>query len=374
MEQDASVQSRLLSVDAFRGFSIIGMIMADTAFMFVLVCKCSCFSVLLHKEWHGVTFADLVFPFFAFAVGISVVLSYSRKPSGPGQSQRLLSRAIWRTVKLFLLGFVVNVLINNSFGTNSIQVMGVLQRISLVYLACVLFYLFSRWRTQMAAGAFMLLAYWLAMALIPVPGIGTGILEPGRNLAAWIDRLIIPGALSEGTWDTEGLFSTIPAAVTGMTGMLAGYLLISKLTLEKKVIGLFLGGFLSIVLGQVWNLSFPINKGLWTSSFVLYTSGWASVTLASFIWLLEITAFQKWSRICVLLGRKSLLCYILHLVLLGAVASPLFGDQSLMSLSISSLGRVLPTELVSLLFSFAIVGVCYAVVVLLNRKGIFLRI
>jgi predicted acyltransferase len=314
---------RIISVDAFRGFTIIGMIMANTMFVCRTFGQYSCYSVLLHEQWHGATFADLVFPFFLFIVGVSVVLSYSKKIPCPGHNPRLLLRATWRAIKLFLLGIVVNVLMAG--GEGSISMMGVLQRIALVYLACVLLYLFSRWRTQLVVGAFVLVSYWLAMAFIPVPSVGTGILEPGTNLAAWIDQIIQPGALNMGTWDTEGLFSTIPAIGTGITGMLAGHLLISTLTVEKKVIGLFLGGFVSMVLGQLWGLSFPINKSLWTSSFVLYTSGWACVTLASFTWLSDIAAFRKWSRICIVLGRKSLFCYIVHLVLLGAGLFPLFG-------------------------------------------------
>jgi len=368
---DQIENDRIISVDAFRGFTIISMILANTMFVCKAIGKYSCYSVLLHKEWHGATFADLVFPFFLFIVGVSVILSYSKKIPYSGHKQHLLLRATWRAIKLFVLGVAVNVLMAG--GEGPISVMGVLQRIGLVYLVCVLLYLFSNQRAQIAVCATILLSYWMAMVLIPVPSLGAGVLEPGRNLAAWIDQIIQPGALNMGTWDTEGLFSTIPAIGTGITGMLAGHLLISELTVERKVIGLFLGGFLSIALGQLWGLSFPFNKSLWTSSFVLYTSGWACVTLASFTWLLGIKIFRKWSHICIVLGRKSLFCYILHMVLLGASIFPLFDKQSLMSLSVLSLGRVLPLEVATLLFSFVIIAMCYGIVTIVYRIRICIK-
>lgn len=365
---------RLLSVDSFRGVTIIGMIIANTTWIFKSTYDCSCFSVFLHGEWHGVTFADMIFPFFVYIMGLSVVLSLSRGQFDSGRRQFVFSKVIWRTIKLFLLGVAINALMLMAGGKGPISVMGVLQRIGLVYLACVLLYLFTRWRTQLAVGAFVLLSYWLAMAFIPVPSIGTGILEPGRNLAAWMDQIIQPGALNAGTWDSEGLFSTIPAVATGITGMLAGYLLISSLTTEQKVIWLFLGGFLTIVIGQLWGLVFPLNKWLWTSSFVLFTSGWASVTLASFTWLIRITAIRKWSRFSISLGKKSLFCYVLHFFVLGFFMAPLFGKKPLMELSLSSLEKVLPSELVVLLFSLVIVAVCYGVVILLFRKTVRIEV
>lgn len=360
---------RLLSVDSFRGVTIISMIIANTTFVFKATYECSGFSVFLHKEGHGVTFADMIFPFFVYIMGLSVVLSFSRRQFDSGRRQLVFSKVIWRAIKLFLLGVVVNVLIAAG-EEGTVSMMGVLQRISLVYLACALFYLFTGWKTQVVTGVLLLLLYWMAMVLIPVPSLGAGVLEPGRNLAAWMDQIIQPGALNMGTWDTEGLFSTIPAVATGITGMLAGYLLISSLTTEQKVIWLFLGGFLAIVVGQLWGLVFPLSKMLWTSSYVLFTSGWASVTLASFTWLLRITAIRRWSRIFISLGKKSLFCYVLHFFVLGFSMAPLFGKKALMELSLSSLEKVLPSELVTLLFSLLIVAVCYGVVILLFRKTV----
>jgi predicted acyltransferase len=361
-------KDRVISVDAFRGFAIIGMIVVH-----VHLFSAGSYSLFINTEWNGANFADMIMPFFLFIVGVSVVLSYSLK-SGYDRRTWLVLRALFRSTMLFLIGIGVNLIISTALHQEGIRFMGVLQRIAFVYFACVLLYLFFSWKSQIAVGVLLLFSYWLVMTMIPMMSQESGILEPGKNLAHWIDSRLIPGTLDHGTWDSEGFLTTFHAIVTGISGMLAGYILISKLSAEKKVNSLFVSGFLSFVLGHAWNLSFPFNKLLWTSSFVLYTSGLAYMLLAAFTWLIDIMEFRKWSHGFVILGRQALFTYVFHILLLWACIIPLYEQTSTLTLVITGLDRVFPIKLASLIFSFVFILVCYAVVSLLHWKKIYIRI
>lgn len=362
------LKNRVISVDAFRGFTIIGMIIVH-----VHMFSADSYGFFINSEWNGVNFADMIMPFFLFIVGVSIVLSYSRKQH-EGKRTRLVLHALFRSTLLFLIGIGVNLIISTALHQEGIRIMGVLQRIALVYFACVLLYLFLRWRFQIAVGVLLLFSYWLVMTIIPMTSPDSGILEPGKNLAHWIDSRLIPGTLDHGTWDSEGILTSFHAIVTGISGMLAGYILISKFSTEKKVYILFAAGFLSFVFGHVWNLFFPFNKFLWTSSFVLYTSGFSCMLLAAFTWFIDIMGLRKWSYTFVILGRQALFTYVLHILLLWACIIPLYEGASTLTLAITSLDNVFPIKLASLIFSLLFIFVCYAIVSLLHWKKIYIKI
>jgi predicted acyltransferase len=297
---------RLLSLDAFRGFTVAAMILVNNPGDWGAV-----YSPLLHKPWNGLSPTDLVFPFFLFIMGVSISLSLSKRKTDNDQ-RSLNKKIISRTLKLFAIGILLNLLPDFKF--NELRYTGVLQRIALVYLVCSIIYMNTGWKKQIGISLFILIAYWLSMTLIPVEGIAVK-LEPGQNLAAWIDSYLLPGKMWNGTWDPEGIFSTLPAIVTGLGGMLAGNLILTSLSMEKKLNWLFLIGVTACVIACIWNWSFPINKNLWTSSYVLLTGGLAAMTLASAIFLVDILNYKSFAMIGVVFGMNAIAIYVFSALL-----------------------------------------------------------
>jgi predicted acyltransferase len=365
MTANTEKSNRLISVDVFRGATIIGMILVNVQGEHGL-------ATFRHCAWNGVHFADLIFPFFLFIVGVSIVLSLSQLHGNPGKKTWL--KVLWRTAKLLIIGIALNTLSGLVYHDSGIRFMGVLQRIGLVYLACVVIFFYLNTRQQLILGAFLLIFYWLAMMLVPIPSVGSGILEPGRNIAAWIDSFLVPGRMFQGTWDPEGFFSTIPAIATGISGLLAGYLLRSGKSAESKIIYLFFFGFVMFAVGNIWDTIFPCNKHIWTSSFVMYTSGLALLTLASFIWLIDVRGFNRWFKIGVVFGMNAIFAYIFHELLILVTCLPVYHGASVNSLTISTLERFFSPDLSSLLYLAGFVFVCYGMVYFLYIRKIFIKL
>lgn len=325
------------------------------------------YAPLLHAEWHGVTPTDYIFPFFIFIVGVSITLSFG-KLLAMGKSKAALG---WKTLKraaiIFALGLFLWLF--PDFNFSEIRIPGVLQRIALVFLACALLYLHTTWRQQAFIGTMLLVLYWAVMRLVPVPGIGAGVLEPGQNLAAWIDSLLVPGKMWQGTWDPEGILSTFPAIATGILGMLAGRVLgATGLTEERRVLWLFLGGFVLFAVGTMWGWVFPINKNLWTSSYVLYTGGLAALALASAYFVIEILGHTKWATVGVIFGSNAITAYVLGSILPGLLGSV---NRWYVSTIIEGSGMA---QFMSLLWAIGICMLCYIPIYLLYRKRIFIKV
>src|SRR5688572_1814084 len=224
--QSAQSKPRLISLDAMRGFTIAAMILVNFPGDDEHV-----FAPLKHTVWNGLTPTDLIAPFFLFIVGISIVLAYSRRVNDPDSV--LYKKIIFRSIKIFAVGIFLNLLPDFNFA--DLRYTGTLPRIAIVFLVCALLYLNTSLRQQVWIGATILLGYWLAMTLIPTPGQGKVMLERGINLAAWIDSKFLPGKMWQGTWDPEGILSTFPSIVSGISGLLAGHLLISNRSRENKI-------------------------------------------------------------------------------------------------------------------------------------------
>lgn len=264
---------------------------------------------LLHAPWHGCTPTDLVFPFFLFSVGVSIHFAYkSKKANG-------LTKAVWlkilkRSILIFALGLFLSLF--PSFNFETVRIPGVLQRISLVFLFCALLYFYLNWRLQALVFAGILIAYYFLMNLVPVPGIGPANLEINTNLAAWLDNKLLSGHLwvQTKTWDPEGILSTLPAIATGISGMLIGHLLTSDVAMPTRLYRLIGSGAALIVLGLCWSITFPFNKALWTSSYVLYTSGLATVLLASFYWIIDYKGIYTWSKPLLWYGVNALIVFV----------------------------------------------------------------
>lgn len=299
----SSSPGRLVSLDAFRGLAIAGMILVNNPGSWAHV-----YRPLRHASWHGWTPTDLIFPFFLFIVGVAIPLS-TRKRLERGDTRRsLFLHILRRSAILFGLGLFMAAF--PRFDLENLRIMGVLQRIGLVYLAAASVYLFLGRRDRLLLLLLLLLGYWALLTLVPVPGYGPGDLSPEGNLGAYLDRLVLGDRLWQKTWDPEGILSTLPAVGTALLGIIAGEWILSDRSLPPKSLGLAAGGAVAVVLGLLWDPVFPINKSLWTSSYVLFTAGVASVTLGTMFWVLEVREKKTWAKPLVVYGMNAIAVFV----------------------------------------------------------------
>lgn len=360
--------NRILSVDAFRGFTIAAMILVNNPGDWGYV-----FGPLLHAEWNGLTPTDLIFPFFLFIVGISISLAYSKKLESGANKPKLVQKILWRSVKIFLIGLALNFI--HVLNLADLRIVGVLQRIAIVFMVCSLLFLFSGRRIQIITAVSILLAYFLAMVLIPIPGYGKAMLEPGINLAAWVDSYLVPGKMWQITWDPEGFFSTLPAIATGIFGMLIGSFIHSKKAAEQKMLWIYLIGFAALAIGYMWSWVFPINKNLWTSSFVLVTGGLACLTLASFMFLIDFLANKRLAQAGIIFGANAITIYVM-----AELGNKLFYQLPFGQLSLSghfmqlfSASEIL-LKTGSFLYALFYIAVLFIPALILYRRKIFIRL
>lgn len=312
MTPAAPIYTRLLSLDVFRGLTVMAMILVNNPGDWGHI-----YWPLEHAEWNGWTPTDLIFPFFLFIVGVSLAYALAgaknaRAPLGP-----VLARVARRAAILFALGVFTS--LYPEFNFSVVRIMGILQRIALVFLACSFLYLTTSWRTQAALLVVLLLGYAALLQLVPVPGIGPASLAPTTNLGAWLDRLVLtePHLWQQSrTWDPEGLLGTVSALGTGLLGVLAAqWLHRPALGPGVRVGGLAAAGAVMAVLGQLWNSWFPINKALWSSSFVLLTGGLALMMLAALYWLCDVRYYRRWAAPAVVYGANAITVFFLSAIL-----------------------------------------------------------
>jgi predicted acyltransferase len=290
----------------FRGLTIAAMILVSTPGTWDAV-----YWPLDHAIWNGWTLADLVFPFLLFAMGAAVPVALARRRRTP---KHLWRHVLRRALILFGIGLALNALDPSAHLSLSLfRIPGVLQRIAIVYVAVAVLTERTSPRTQAIVAASALLGYWAAMALIPVPGTGPGVLTPDGNLAAFVDRALLGRHLVHATWDSEGLLSTVPSVVTALGGVLAGRWLMHSPRPHHDSVRLFLIGLAAAGLGLLWDRVFPINKNLWTSSFVMLSGGLATATLALCHWLIDVRGWRRWSTPFAALGRNALATYVLSI-------------------------------------------------------------
>jgi predicted acyltransferase len=289
---------------------------------------------LHHSPWNGFTFYDLIFPLFIFIAGVSMPYSYGKFLSGEATENKKAKREIYkalirRTLILIFLGTVVNGLFKWQ-GYEATRLASVLGRIALACFFAAVIYLNTNKRTQIIWFVGILLGYWAAMMLIPVPNFGAGILTPEGNLGAYVDRILLPGKLHRKVYDPEGLLSTIPAICSALLGVFTGEFLRSKdkgqSTLGKAAM-MLAAGFALLLLGWLWGFIFPVNKTMWTSSFVLYAGGWSMILFAIFYWVIDVAQFKNWSKPLIWIGANSILIYLAAhgLVNFESTAQFLFG-------------------------------------------------
>jgi predicted acyltransferase len=365
---------RLVSLDVFRGITIAGMTLVNNPGTWS-----SIYGPLKHAEWNGITPTDYIFPFFLFIVGVAIPIAFAKRQEGP--TRDIYYKILSRGAKIFALGLVIyaipffgwsetdlsqfwKVLISLGFtavlylylvdrsklaaivlaatavlililylaGTSfvwmdlaTVRIPGVLQRIAVCYVVASIIFLNTTWRQQAIIGACILVGYWLMMTLIPVPGCGvTTIDDKACNFAAYLDRTILT---SDHLWsaakvfDPEGMLSTLPAIVTTMLGALTGKWLIGERDRVEKANGIFFAGTILAAAGWSWSLLFPLNKALWTSSFVLYTAGLALLTLGVCYWLVDVKRMSWWTKPFVVFGVNALALYVFSGILSNLLGS-----------------------------------------------------
>lgn len=347
-------RERLISLDVFRGLTILLMTIVNNPGDWGHV-----YAPLLHSEWHGCTPTDLVFPFFIFIMGVAVPLAMPAK----NWDNTTFNKILVRSLRMFCLGIFFNYFSKiQLFGLEGISLLigrliitvavgyalmgnfsskvknilafsiliiylflaysgieayhdvrlpGVLQRIAIVYFVVSLLYLKTSKKTQIITGVVLLLGYWAIMTLIPVPGIGAANLEKGTNLASWVDSVLLKGHMYRETitWDPEGILSTLPSIVNGIIGLLIGQIVQLEITKTQKATKIILAGITLIIIGLVWDIFFPINKSLWTSSYVLYTTGLAATCLAILYYIIDIADYKKGFKLFLIWGVNPMIVF-----------------------------------------------------------------
>ena len=302
---DRDRTERIISLDAFRGLTIAGMILVNNPGSWSHI-----YGPLRHAEWHGVRLADLVFPFFLFIVGVSVAISFGRRLASGEGKRSLYSKIVRRALILFALGLLLNGFPH--YDLSSLRIPGVLQRIAVCYLATAAIFINSTWKGQLAWAAGLLLLYWAAMEWIPYPGGSAGLYERGNNLASWLDGRLLAGHMWAVTkrWDPEGILSTLPAISTTLSGVLAGMWLTTERAPRERATALIAAGAAAAATGSLWHLLMPINKSLWTSSYALFTAGLASICLGALHYLVDVRGRKGWTFPLRVLGMNAITAYV----------------------------------------------------------------
>jgi len=351
---------RMLSLDAFRGITIAGMILVNNPGTGAAI-----YWPLEHAEWDGWTPTDLVFPFFLFIVGVAITLALG-KPR-PGVYAKIVRRtAIIFALGLFLYGFP-------KFELATWRIPGVLQRIAVCYCITALIFLHSSWKTQARITIGLLLGYWVLLT-------AGADLSKERSLASVVDVLVFGKHTYKPVYDPEGLLSTLPSVATTLCGVLAGHWLKTQRSQFEKACGMFVAGAFCITLGWIWNGWFPINKALWTSSYVLFTGGMALQFLALCYWLMDIKAYTAWAKPFVIYGSNALAVYFLSSFMADilVVLRVTLADGRVVTLKRLIFERAFlswaSTINASMFFGLAYVAFWLAMMWLLYRKQIFIKV
>ncbi|KTD75147.1 putative Heparan-alpha-glucosaminide N-acetyltransferase [Legionella waltersii] len=300
---------RLLSLDVFRGITIVLMIFVNGQAVL------NHYSILGHADWNGCTFADLVFPFFLFIVGLTTVISLHKHKSNERKNELYLG-ILKRTIMLFALGVFLNIF-PYPINLETIRIYGILQRIAVCYFVGALLYLNTSQKVQLALFISILIGYWFLMVKIPVPGTSGTELTQNENWVAYFDQLLFaPAHLYEKYYDPEGFLSTFPAIASTLAGLLTGKFLLSSKSSSIKCLLMLLAGCVFLVISWFWSINFPMNKNLWTSSFVLWTSGWALVLFAVCYGVIDIYDYRKWAFPFKVFGMNAIFAFVFHAILL----------------------------------------------------------
>ena len=309
---------RLVSLDVFRGFTMAAMVLVNNGGD-----GNHLYPQLAHSYWHGWTFTDWIFPFFLWISGMSTTYAVAVRRSRGATTQDLVLQVLRRSALIFLIGVFLNgfpfgMIGDSAFSFATWRIPGVLQRIAICYLLGSLLYLWLPARRFWYVIAGLFLAYWLMMEFLPVPGVGAGSWERGRNFAAYIDEVVIGSHAYMRTrpWDPEGIISTLPALGTFLFGVLAGnFLRGAKSSAEEKTSWFFVSGCILLVASVVLDMWVPINKRLWTPSYAMMMAGWAHLVFASCYFLIDVKGIRKGTTPFLVFGMNAIFIYAVSSVL-----------------------------------------------------------
>ena len=318
MAYSSSGSNRLLSIDALRGFDML-MISGAGSFIGALALKTNwpwaqvVAAQFEHPAWHGFTFYDFIMPLFLFIAGVSLPFSLNKGLKKGLSKKQLYRKAFRRMFILIILGIFYKNAPVPFFDPTEIRFGSVLGRIGFAGFITTLFFLNFNWWQRLIAVFSILLVYYAAVFYIPVPGFGAGDLSFEGNLVGWFDRKFNPGRLLQGTYDELGLLTQFPALCLTMLGAMGGELLRNReLSQGEKLQYLSIAGTVGIGLGILWSLHFPINKHLWSSSFILLTAGMAFWSLFIFYGVIDVWGKRKWAYFFKVIGMNSLVIYLVY--------------------------------------------------------------
>ena len=364
-------RERLVSLDVFRGITIAGMVLVNNPGSWEHI-----YWPLEHAAWSGWTPTDLVFPFFLFIVGVSITLALGKRLEVGGGNRDVYLKIIKRTLIIFAIGLFLNGF--PYFGLAEFRIPGVLQRIAVCYFFASIIFLNTKIRTQIAIVIGLLLAYWLLVKFVPAPGYAAGDLTKEGSLPSYVDRVVFGKHVwaQAKVYDPEGILSTIPAIATTLIGVLTGHWLRTEKTRYEKAAGMFVAGAICVAIGWAWNAFFPINKALWTSSYVIFTGGLALQFLAFCYWLIDIKGYRRWAKPFEVFGLNAIALYVvadLIASLLGLIK--VGGGDSLGGWIYDHVFASWASPVnASLAFAICFVLVCLGLMWILYRRRIFLKV
>jgi predicted acyltransferase len=398
-------RERLLSLDVFRGVTVAGMLLVNDPGTWSAI-----YPPLEHAAWNGWTPTDLVFPFFLFIGGITTWLSHDARGARGDDERALRAQILRRGALIFLFGLLINGFpyftwtdvpgvadptLLQRIGDRLLhwRILGVLQRIGIAYTIAALLTLRTTLRQQIVIVASILLGYWVLMTVLPVPGEGTiGALlldEPSRTMAAWVDRAVLDWSrwglgnhlwASSVTWDPEGVLSTLPAVGTVMLGNMAGRWIGERRPLTERLAGLSAAGALGMMAGLMWNWAFPINKSLWTSSYVVFSGGLAALALATVMWIVDFHRVRRFTTPFVVYGINPIVAFVGSAVMARCIYSIFTVSWQGTRIPLQEgiyralFASWLPPLDASLAFALSFVLLWYGILLLLHRRGIILKV
>ncbi|MEN8186288.1 MAG: heparan-alpha-glucosaminide N-acetyltransferase domain-containing protein [Bacteroidota bacterium] len=368
-----STSKRILSVDIFRGATIAAMILVNNPGTWGAI-----YPPFKHADWHGLTPTDLIFPFFLFIVGMSITFAYTKKKES-GVNADVYKKIISRTIKLIALGLILaGFLITPPFfkDLSTLRLPGVLQRIGVVFFIASIIFLHFNWKTFFSVFVLILIGYWLIMTQIPING-EMPLLTQEHNWATIVDQKILTLDHMWRIYDPEGILSTIPAIATTIFGMFLGKILLDKNKSEKeKLIRFIIIGIIALIIGYAWGTIFPINKALWTSSYVLVTGGWASLVYAAIYYVADILGHNDWGKPAIIFGSNAITVFFM-----SGVVARLFGmiklsnGKSIHGNLYEFLSSIITIpKLSSLIYAIFVILFYYLVALVLYKKKIFIKV
>jgi predicted acyltransferase len=378
---EASLSGRLLCLDVYRGLMVAAMIVVDNPGS-----DEGAYWPIMHAKWNGWTPADFIFPCFLFLVGISMVYSFAARLQRGQTRPKILLHALKRSLILIAVGLLVNASPLIGLDLHTWRIEGVTQRIGICYFFAAIVELWARRRGQLLALAACLLGYWVLLRFVPVPGAGLPgrdipFLDQVQNLPAWLDRKLFMGHLYDGTRDPEGILHSIPAMGTTLIGVLTGHWLRTEKNTGKLIGGMVLFGILGMLTGELWNHWFPINKNLWTSSFVLFSGGFALLFLSLLYWVTEVKRWRgAWTTPILVFGMNAIAGFVADSLVYGPGYSFTIKEANGATMNWHEAAQAhleaagLTAANASLVYSLGAVAFCWILLWFLWRKRIFLKV